>query len=133
MDCKSLDFKQNIDSFGVSYLCNFLDRAGFTILEVNYAPNHPYQLLERINDKCMSIVVRTACHPDIGTMDYTTLASLVRESEELCVSPHFASLSLIPMETQDIEVNGITEGQGHKVIFNGIIAVHDSESLAVNI
>lgn len=117
----------------MSYLCNIIDRAGFTILGVNYAPNHHYQLLARIKDKCISIVARTACHPDTGTMDYSTLESFVRESEELCVSPHFASLSLIPMETQDIEVNGITEGQGHKVIFNGIIAVHDSESLAVNI
>lgn len=133
MDCKNLGFKQYIHSFGVSYLCNFLDRAGFTILEVNYAPSHPYQLLARINDKCMSIVVRTACHPDMGTMDNSTMASLVRESEELCVLPHFASLSVIPMETNDIEVDDITKGQEYKVIFNGISSVHNSELLAVNI
>ena len=133
MDYKNFGFKQNIHSFGVSYICNYLNRAGFTILEVNYAPNHPYQLLARINDKCISIVVRTACHPDSGTINYPTLESLVRESEELCVLPHFASLSLKPMETNDIEVDDITEGQEYRVIFNGISAVHNSELLAANI
>lgn len=133
MEYKDLGFKQNIHSFGVSYVCNYLDRAGFTILEVNYAQNHPYQLLARINDKCISIVVRTACHPDMGTVDYHTLESLVRESEELCVLPHFASLSVMPIKTNNIEVYGITEGQEYKVIFNGISAVHNSELLAANI
>ena len=133
IDYKNFGFKQNIHSFGVSYICNYLNRAGFTILEVNYAPNSPYQLLARINEKCISIVVRTACHPDRGTIDYPTLESLVRESEELCVLPHFASLSLIATETNDIEVDDIIEGQEYRVLFNGISAVQNSELLVGNI
>ncbi len=133
MDYKNFGLKQNIHSFGVSYICNYLNRAGFTILEVNYAPNHPYQLLARINEKCISIVVRTACRPGIVTLDYPALESLVRESEELCVLPHFASLTVIPLETTDIEVDEITEGREYRVIFNGISAVHNSELLAANI
>ena len=81
----------------------------------------------------MAIVVRTACHPDTGTMDYPTLESLVSESEELCVSPHFASLSIISMATNNIEVDDITEGQDYRVIFNGISAVHNSELLTASI
>ena len=133
MDYNNVDSTQNIHSLGVSYLGNFLDRVGFTILEVNTGPHHPFQLLVRINNKYLSIVVRTACHPAVGTIDSSALETLIGESEEQGFTPHFAGLSVIPMETNSIKINGSAEGQEYKVIFNGISAVHKSELLAVNV
>ncbi len=132
MDDNKLAPKQNIHAFGVSYLCTFLARAGFTILEWNTVLDHHYQILAKIKDKSLLIAVRTACHPDAGTIESTTLETLVKESEELGLLPHFASLSVMPMETNDIEVDSVSEGQDYKVIFNGIDAVRNSELLAVN-
>lgn len=133
MQHNKLGSRQNIHSFGVSYLCNFLDRAGFSILEMNTAPDHHYQILAKIGDKSLLIAVRTACHPDAGTIDSAALETLVRESEELGLLPHFASLSVVPTATNDIEVDGLPEGQDYKVIFNGISAVRNDELVAVNI
>ena len=133
MDDKKVDSQQDIHAFGVSYLCAFLDRVGFTILEWNTVPDHHYQILAKANDKPLLIAVRTACHPDAGTIESTTLEALVKESEGLGVLPHFASLSVIPMATNDIEVDGSTEGQDYRVILNGISAVRNSELFTVNI
>ena len=59
---ESLDVKQHIHLLGVSYVSNFLDRAGFTILEANTDQNHHFQLLAKINDKSFLIAIRTAHH-----------------------------------------------------------------------
>ena len=133
MHQNNLGSTQNIHSFGVSYLCNFLYRTGFSILEMNTAPDHHYQILAKIHDKSILIAVRTACHPDAGTIDSAALEALVRASEELGVLPHFASLSVVPMATNDMEVGGLPAGQEYEVIFNGISAVRNSELIAVNI
>lgn len=133
MDDNKLDSKPNIHALGVSYLCSYLDRAGFTILEWNTIEDHHYQILAKANNKSLLIAVRTACHPDAGTIESSTLETLVRESEELGVLPHFASISVIPLATSDIEVDGLPEGQEYKVIFNGISAVRNSELLSVNL
>ena len=129
---KDLKSEQGIHLFGIVYLCNFLDRVGFTILEVNTEPHHHYQILARINEKSLMIAVRTACNPDIGTIDSSTSDRLIRESEELHAIPHFAPLSIKPLATNNIEVEGNQLGQEYKVIFNGIHALHKSESLAKN-
>ncbi|NNK15253.1 MAG: hypothetical protein HKP52_13525 [Desulfofustis sp.] len=131
-DHKNLNSEQNIHAFGVSYLCNFLDRARFTILEVNTDPDHHYQLLAKINGKSLLIAVRTAYNPEMGALGTSNMEKLLRESEELNAIPHFAGLSLIPLETNDIEVEGITEGQEFKVMFNGISVVRNSEAFVVN-
>ena len=132
-DNKDFKLEQNIHAFGVSYLCNFLDRSGFTILEVNTNPDHHYQLLAKINGKSLLIAVRTAYNPEMGTIDTSMKEKLLHESEELNAIPHFAGLSVIPLETSDIELENITEGQEFKVLFNGISVVRNSKLLAVNI
>lgn len=127
-----LNSDQNLHAFGVSYISNFLNRVGFTILEVNTDPDHHFQLLVKINNKSLMIAVRTACHPDIGTIDSFSLETLIRESEELDVSPHFAGLSVKPNAKNEIDNDGSQEDQESKVIFNGISAVCKSEPIAVN-
>ena len=120
---QSLDFKQNTHLLGVTYLSNFLDSAGFTIMAVNTYPDHHYQLLVKVNDKTLLIAVRTAHHPKSGTIDPWTLEKLLRESEELDAIPHFAGLSLMPVEAIENEAAGSAEDQKYRVIFNGISAV----------
>ena len=125
---EGLDFKQHIHLLGVSYLSNFLDRVGFTILEVNTDPNHHYQLLVKINDKSLLIAVSTAYHPKLGTLDSHTMEQLLRESEELKAIPHFAGLTVVPADKNDTEVNGSLEDQMFRVVFNGISAIRTSEN-----
>lgn len=129
---KTLTSEQNIHVIGLSYICNFLDRAGFAIQEVNTEPNHHFQLLAEISDKSLLIAVRTAYAPEVGTIDTSTIQKLVRESEELNAIPHFAGLTAAQEKTNDIEVEGKTEGQKFKIIFNGISAVRKSEVLIAN-
>lgn len=78
------------------------------------------------------IAVRTAYHPDVGTIENFTLDKMVKKSEELHAQPYFAGLSVIPMGMSDIEVEGATSGQEVKVIFNGFSAVKKTDLLAVN-
>jgi len=120
---ESLDFKQHIHLLGVSYLCKFLDRVGFTIQEVNTDPDHHFQLLAKTNNKAFLIAVRTDYYPDIGTIDSATQEQLIRESERLNSIPHFAGLTATPIDTNDIEVDGLNEGRGYKFTFYGMTVV----------
>lgn len=127
-----VDTYQNIHGLGVSYICNFLDRVGFTILEFNSKPDHHYQVLAEINDRTLLIAVRTAYHPEVGIITSASLEKLIRESNEFNALPHFAGLSVLPLDTNEIEIEGVTEGRDYKVLFNGITAVKKSEILAAN-
>ena len=120
---ESLDVKQHIHLLGVSYVSNFLDRAGFTILEANTDQNHHYQLLAKINDKSFLIAIRTAHLPKLGTLDACTMEKLLRESAYLNALPHFAGLTVVPVDVDDSEVDGLSEDQMLKVLFSGICAI----------
>lgn len=120
---ESLDFKQHIHLLGVSYVSNFLDRVGFSILEVNIDQNHHYQLLAKINKKSLLIAIRTAHRPKLGTLDTCTMEKLLRESEKLNAKPHFAGLTVVPLDGNDTEHDGSSEGQMLKVVFSGIRAI----------
>lgn len=128
----TLSSEHNIHALGLNHVCSFLDRVGFVILEVNPDPNHHYQLLTSIHNKSLLIAVRTAYAPGVGTLNTPTMDKLVRESEGFNALPYFAGLTVTPVETNDIEVEGQTDGQELKVIFNGMIAVHKSEILVAN-
>ena len=130
-DFDLLGHKQNSYDFGVSYLCTFLDRAGFTVLEWNTIPDFHYQILAKTHNKSFMIAVRTACHPDAGSIESSTLETLVKESEKRGSIPHFARIYVFPLATNDIKMNGTAEHWEYKVIFNGISAVHTSELHAV--
>ena len=99
---ESLDFKQHIHLLGVSYVSNFLDRVGFTILEVNTDQTHHYQLLAKINEKSFLIAIRTAHRPKLGTLDTCTMEKLRRESEKLNAIPHFAGLTVVPVDIRTL-------------------------------
>jgi hypothetical protein len=120
---EGLDFKQHIHLLGVSDVSNFLDRVGFTILEVNTDPNHHYQLYAKLNDKLFLIAIRAAYHPRLGTLDTCTKEKLLRESEKLNATPHFAGLTVVSEDGNDTELDGSSEGQMLKVIFSGIRAI----------
>lgn len=119
----NLGSNQSVHLLGVSYLSNFLDRVGCTILEMNTDPNHHFQLLTRVNKKSLLIAVRTAHHPGIGAIDQSTLENLIRESAKRDALPHFAGLSVMPITNNEIDKNGSINGQEYQVIFNGISAV----------
>ena len=127
-----LNSEQNLHTLGVSYVSNFLDRVGFTILKTDTDPNNHSQILARIFGKSLLIAVRTACQPDLGTIDSSSLEMLVGESEQGDFVPYFAGLSVTPTATNNIEMDGSTESQEYKVIFNGISAVSKSDLRAVN-
>jgi len=123
MGYKKLESKQKIHKLGVNYICNFLGSAGFTISDVNKDLNHHFQLLAKVNDRALLIAVRTACHPDVGTIDKEAREKLINESERLNAVPHFAGLSLTAINVTDIQVDGITKGNEYNVIFNGMTVV----------
>ena len=123
---------KNLHAKGVRYICSFLERVGVDILEINNDPNHHFQLLAKINDKSLLIAVRSAFAPEVGTIDTSTMEELVRESEALNAVPHFAGLTLSPIEISGVRAEGIASGQEYKVVFNGISAVDKSEIKAAN-
>ena len=120
---ESLDFKQHIHLLGVSYLYNFLDRVGFTIQEVNTDPDHHFQLLVETNRRAMLIAVCTAYYPNQGTIGKATQEELIKEAKRLNAIPHFTGLTVAPLETNDIEVDGLDEGRGYKFTFYGMTVV----------
>ena len=124
---ESLDFKQNIHLLGVSYISNFLDRIGYTILEVNTDPHHHYQLFVKINDKSLLIAIRTGYHPKWGTLYNCTAENLLREAEMLDAIPHFAGLKVLPADRNDKEVDSSSEGLPLRIVFNGISAIRKSK------
>lgn len=123
MNRKDIEPNQNIHELGVNYVKDLLDRVGFTIHEVNKDPDHHFQLFVQINKRAMLIAVRTACHPDVGTIDKATQKELIKESEKLNAVPHFAGLSLTAMTGSDIQEGDSTEGGAYEVIFNGMTVV----------
>ena len=120
---ESLDFKRHIHLIGVSYVSDFLDRVGFTIQEVNTDQNHHYQLLVKIIDKSFLIAIRTAHHPQLGGLDAFTMEKLLRESEKLNAIPHFAGLTVVPVDGNNTDPDGSSVDQTLKVIFSGIRAI----------
>lgn len=127
-----LKSKKNIHALGLSYICDFLKRAGFAILEVNTDPNHHFQLLAEINQKSFLIAVRSACAPEVGRIDTYTVEKLKRESKKLNAMPHFAGLTIAPVEKKEMEVDSVTLGQEFRIIFSGISAVGNSDLLTAN-
>jgi hypothetical protein len=123
---------QNLHALGVSYVSRFLDRVGFTVLKTDTDPDNHSQIMARISDKSLLIAVRTACHPDMGTIDSSSLEMLVGESEKIDFIPYFAGLSVTPRSTKNIEMDGSTTRREYKVIFNGISAVSKSDFRALN-
>ena len=122
-----MEFEQNIHALGVNYMCCFLDRVGFTIHHVNRDPNHHFQIFAQVNDRAMLIAVRTACHPDVGTIDKAIQEELIKMSEHFKAVPHFAGLSLALRNMTDNQVDGIVKGGEYNVIFNGMTVVRQLE------
>ena len=127
-----LKSKKKIHALGLSYICNFLNKAGFTIKEINTDPKHHFQLLAEINEKAFLIAVRSAYAPEVGKIKASVVEKLERESESLNATPYFAGLTIAPAESADIEVGNITESQEFRIIFNGLSAVGNPEVRAVN-
>ena len=127
-----LNSKKIIHALGLSYICDFLKSAGFTILEVITDPNHHFQLLAEINEKTFLIAVRSACAPEVGRIDAFTLEKLERESEKLNAIPHFAGLTIAPVDKKDMEVESVNSDQEFRIIFRGISAVGNSGVLTAN-
>lgn len=125
MDPKNLKSKHDIHALGVGYICDFLDRAGFVILERNTNPDHHFQLFVKACDRSMLIAVRTAIYPDIGTIDMATKELLVYDAKQKKAIPHFAGLAITPLENNDIQFDGVTEGREYKINFPGILVVRD--------
>lgn len=123
MNNKSLELKQNMHELGIDYVQNLLDRAGFTIQDVNKDLNHHFQLFAKVNDRALLIAIRTARRPDVGTMDEETRKKLIAESERLNAVPHFAGLSLTPLNVTEAQVDGITKNREYEVVFNGMTVV----------
>jgi predicted transcriptional regulator len=127
MGYKKLNSKENIHKLGVNYICNFLERAGFTIHEVHDNPEHHFQLLAKVNERSLLIAVRTANYPDTGSIDKKTTKRLIKEAELLNAVPHFAGLTIKPSEINDASADGLSEGQRYNVIFSGISVIRKSE------
>lgn len=115
--------RQQIHELGVKYVQNLLDRVGFTIHDVNEDPDHPFQLLARVNGKALLIAVRTAYHPDVGVMWEATRKKLIEESVQFNAIPHFAGLSLTSVNGGKLQADTLADGADCKVIFQGMTVV----------
>ena len=118
---------ETVHVIGVNYICEFLENAGFEILERHTDPDHHFQLLAKTYRKNMLIAVRTGIYPDTGALDSTVKKQLIQESAQLEAVPHFTGLTLVPLETGDDGGGSPTEGKEYEIIFSGISVVREPE------
>ena len=123
MDHKAPEPNLNMHILGVNHVQDLLDSAGFTIHQVNQDLNSPFQLFAKVSDRSFLIAVRTACHPNVGTIDEKTREKLVEESERLNAIPHFAGLSLTSLNGNDNPVGDLTIEGEYEIIFSGMNVV----------
>jgi len=71
------------------------------------------------------VAVRTAYHPDVGTIEEAAHEQLIKGSKEIEAIPHFASLVVSPGEKSSIELEGPTDGREYQITFNGLALVGD--------
>jgi hypothetical protein len=114
---------QNIHALGLGYIYSYLSREGYAIYEVDTDPNHPFQILAKRENEFIIVAVRSAYHPDIGSIDKTTQQQLIEESDRLNAIPHFAGLTVTPVDTHHLEIDGFAPGKEYEIIFNGITIV----------
>ena len=120
MDMKNQSSKQNIHTLGLSYIYSYLNGEGYTIYEVNTDPHHHFQILAKRDDDLIIVIVRTAYDSETLTIDKNLQQRLVEESERLDATPHVARLSVSPLHTNNLEIDGVSEGTEYRVIFNGL-------------
>ena len=126
MNSENLESDQNIHVLGISYIYNYLCREGYAIHEVNTDPDYHFQLLAQRDEGFILVAVRTALHPDFGTIDKTTHEQLIKESNHLNAIPHFAGLAASSLNTNDMQIDGLTGGREYEVTFNGITIVDNA-------
>ena len=115
--------KQNIHELGVKYIHDLLARVGFTINEVHTDPAHHYQIFAQFKERALLIAVRTAYHPNVGTIDEEAQRKLVEAAGELKAVPHFAGLSLTTSAASDSELDDAGEEDSYEIFFSGMIVV----------
>ncbi len=125
MNSKNLKSDQNIHIIGIGYIYSYLTRKGYTINEVNTDQKHHFQLFAKKNNESILVAVRTALHPDFGTIDKTTHERLIKESSQLDAIPHFAGIAVSLLTTNDMQIDGLTGGNEYEVTFNGIKVVNN--------
>ena len=118
-----VDSNTNIHELGVKYINDLLERVGFTVHEVNTDPEHHFQIYAQYKERALLIAVRTAYHPDVGTMDETLRERLVEEAKRLKAVPHFAGLSLTTSTVNDSQIDDVDEEGRYEIFFSGMIAV----------
>lgn len=120
---EELESNPNIHALGLNYIYRYLSRAGYTIYEVNTDPNHHFQISAKADDKFILVAVRTAYHPDTGTIDNATQRQLIKESNQLNAIPHFAGLAVTPVKAHNPDTDRYTGDEDYVVTFNGITVV----------
>ena len=123
MDNEKSESGPNIHVLGLSYIYSYLSCEGYTIYEVNTDPNHHSQILAERANKLILVAVRTASHPEVGTIDKAKKERLIKESDQLNAIPHFAGIAITPLETNNLGIDVSTKGQEYEVTFNGITTV----------
>jgi len=123
MDNEKSESGLNIHVLGLSYIYSYLSCEGYTIYEVNTDPNHHSQILAERANKLILVAVRTAAHPEVGTIDKAKKERLIKESDQRNAIPHFAGIAITPLETNNLGIDGSTKGQEYEVTFTGITTV----------
>ena len=123
MDHQKLESGPNIHVLGLSYVYSYLSCEGYTIYEVNTDPNHHAQILAKRANKLILVAVRTAYHPEAGTIDKEKKEQLIKESDQLNAIPHFAGLAVTPLDTKNLGIERFTKSHEYEVTFNGITTV----------
>ncbi len=118
-----VESNKNIHELGVKYINDLLKRVGFTVHEVNFDPEHHFQIYAQYKERALLIAVRTAYHPGAGTMDETLREQLVEEAKRLKAVPHFAGLSLTTSTVNDSQIDDVDEEGRYEIFFSGMIAV----------
>ncbi len=114
-----------IHNFGVEIVSGFLQKEGHEIIAVNTDLTANPQIVAKKDGQLEFVVVRTACYPDKGSLEFSTKSNCIEHAEKSGAICYFASVGIANASgTNDIEMARPVKGAGYHVAFNGIELLH---------
>lgn len=124
MDQKIQEPDQSLHGLGIGYVYSQLSSEGHTIFEVNTDPDGAYQILAAKGDELVSIAIRTAHYPDMGSIDRADCEQLIKESEQLDAVPCFVGFAARSLNASDTPA-GSNGGEEYQMSSNGMNTVEE--------
>lgn len=123
-DEKVQEPEQNLHGLGIGYVYSQLSREGHTIYEVNTDSDVAFQILAKKNDELISVAIRTAHYPDMGSIHRAECEQLIKVSEQLDAVPCFVGLTARSLNASEM-MSGENGGGEYQMSSNGLLHLEE--------